>query len=182
MAVRSRFCFQSLVAVKKSIACGYMKPIACGSKLLCSTCAHTWRYVDEIFLVLTRRFLYSLPTRTLRYALSSIHVISTHSLETSQRWRTSGLCQLLSVVQDFTVFTDVLIEVYIMSVSFKVRLPQVKHLFFDSIWCESTPERINERRKRKTDFYQGGISALLCFSCLSFCSWVYITRRLIYWL
>ena len=25
---------------------------------------------------------------------------------------------------------------------------------------------MNERRKRKTDFYPGGISALLCFSCL----------------
>jgi hypothetical protein len=37
---------------------------------------------------------------------------------------------------------------------------------FDSIWCESNPERINERRKRKTDFYPGGISALVCFSCL----------------
>ena len=36
---------------------------------------------------------------------------------------------------------------------------------FDSIWCESNPERINERRKRKTDLYPGGISALLCFSC-----------------
>ena len=70
---------------KKSIPCGgkgaslmtgYIKPIACGSELLCSTCAHTWRCVDDIFLALTRRFLYSLPTRTLRYALSSIHVIS----------------------------------------------------------------------------------------------------------
>ena len=25
---------------------------------------------------------------------------------------------------------------------------------------------MNERRKRKTDFYPGGISAPLCFSCL----------------
>ena len=37
---------------------------------------------------------------------------------------------------------------------------------FDSIWCESNPERMNESRKRKTDFYPGGISARLCFSCL----------------
>ena len=37
---------------------------------------------------------------------------------------------------------------------------------FDRIWCESNPERMNERRKRKTDFYPGGISARLCFSCL----------------
>ena len=37
---------------------------------------------------------------------------------------------------------------------------------FDSIWCEPNPERMNERRKRKTDFYPGGISAPLCFSCL----------------
>ena len=37
---------------------------------------------------------------------------------------------------------------------------------FDCMWCESNPERMNERRKRKTDFYPGGISALLCFSCL----------------
>ena len=37
---------------------------------------------------------------------------------------------------------------------------------FDRIWCESNPERMNERRKRKTDFYPCGISALLCFSCL----------------
>ena len=28
------------------------------------------------------------------------------------------------------------------------------------------PERMNERRKRKTGFYPGGISAPLCFSCL----------------
>ena len=37
---------------------------------------------------------------------------------------------------------------------------------FDSIWCELNPERMNERRERKTDFYPGGISAPLCFSCL----------------
>jgi len=37
---------------------------------------------------------------------------------------------------------------------------------FYSIWCEPNPERMNERRKRKTDFYPGGISAPLCFSCL----------------
>ena len=94
---KTAFLFSIACGGKKSIACGgkwvslmpgYIKPIACGSKLLCSTCAHTWRYLDEIFLVLTRRFLYSLPTRTLRYALSFIHVISAHSLKISQRWRT----------------------------------------------------------------------------------------------
>ena len=49
---------------------------------------------------------------------------------------------------------------------YSTRLPWVKHMAFDSIWCESNPERMNESRKRKTDFYPGGISARLCFSCL----------------
>ena len=46
---------------------------------------------------------------------------------------------------------------------------------FDSIWCESNPERMNERRKERPTFIQVEFQLGCVFHVFSFCIWAYIT-------